>query len=40
MGGLGIFMVKKTMDDVAYQYRSGTNILTLTKPYGTQHRRE
>ena len=31
IGGLGIFMVKKTMDDVKYQYLDGHNILTLKK---------
>ncbi len=31
IGGLGIFMVRKTMDDVAYEYRDGTNIVTITK---------
>jgi sigma-B regulation protein RsbU (phosphoserine phosphatase) len=31
IGGLGIFMVKKTMDDVVYEYTDGLNILTLTK---------
>ena len=31
IGGLGIFMVKKSMDDVTYEYRDGHNILTLTK---------
>ena len=30
-GGLGIFMVKKTMDDVAYEYKDGQNILTIKK---------
>ena len=30
-GGLGIFMVKKTMDDVFYEYRDGKNILILRK---------
>lgn len=30
-GGLGIFMVKKTMDDVAYEYKDGKNILTIKK---------
>lgn len=30
-GGLGIFMVKKTMDDVSYEYKDGQNILTITK---------
>ena len=31
IGGLGIFMVKKTMDDVRYEYRDGKNILTIAK---------
>lgn len=31
IGGLGIFMVKKTMDDVEYEYKDGKNILTLVK---------
>ena len=31
VGGLGIFMVKKSMDDVQYRYENGRNILTLRK---------
>ena len=31
VGGLGIFMTKKLMDGVAYEYRDGRNILTLKK---------
>ena len=31
IGGLGIFMTKKIMDDVAYEYKDGKNILTLKK---------
>lgn len=31
IGGLGIFMVKKSMDDVQYEYREGKNILTIRK---------
>ena len=31
IGGLGIFMVKKSMDDVRYEYRDGQNILTVEK---------
>ena len=31
IGGLGIFMTKKTMDDVIYEYKDGQNILTLKK---------
>ena len=30
-GGLGVFIVKKTMDDVLYEYRDGCNVLTLKK---------
>ena len=31
IGGLGIYMTKKIMDDVAYDYCDGKNILTLKK---------
>ena len=31
IGGLGIFMAKKNMDDMAYRYEDGKNILTLRK---------
>ena len=31
IGGLGIFMTKKMMDDVIYENRDGSNILTLVK---------
>ena len=31
IGGLGIYMVKKSMDDVRYAYRDGQNVLTLVK---------
>lgn len=30
-GGLGILLVKKTMDDVSYVYENGKNILTILK---------
>ncbi|MBR6706477.1 MAG: ATP-binding protein [Clostridia bacterium] len=33
IGGLGLFMVKKIMDDVSYSYRDGQNILTVRKKY-------
>lgn len=33
IGGLGIYMVKKTMDNTAYEYRDGQNILTITKNF-------
>ena len=31
VGGLGIFMVKKTMDGMEYEYADGQNILTIRK---------
>ena len=31
IGGLGIYITKKTMDEVRYEYRDGKNILTLKK---------
>ncbi len=31
IGGLGILLVKKTMDHVAYSYEDGKNILTIKK---------
>ena len=31
IGGLGIFMVKKTMDEMRYCYRDGQNLLTIRK---------
>lgn len=33
IGGLGIFMVKKSMDAVNYQFKDGQNILTVTKRF-------
>jgi anti-sigma regulatory factor (Ser/Thr protein kinase) len=31
IGGLGIFMVKKSMDDVSYEYKDGCNVLLIKK---------
>ena len=31
VGGLGIFMVKKSMDEIAYEYQDGQNILRIKK---------
>lgn len=31
IGGLGIFLVKKSMDDMSYEYKEGQNILTIKK---------
>ncbi len=33
IGGLGIFIVKKTMDDVHYEYKDGKNILSMKKKW-------
>jgi len=33
IGGLGIYMMKKSMDDVKYEYRDGQNILTIRKNF-------
>ena len=30
IGGLGIFMVRKMMDNVEYMYKDGQNVLTLS----------
>ena len=30
-GGLGIYMVKQTMDEVSYRYEDGQNIFTIKK---------
>ena len=34
IGGLGIFMTKKVMDEVCYEYKDGQNILTMKKRLG------
>ncbi len=31
IGGLGIFLVKKTMDNMTYRYEDGRNVLTIYK---------
>ncbi len=33
IGGLGIFMVRKLMDEVAYEYAEGKNILRIKKRF-------
>lgn len=30
-GGLGIYIVKKSMDEISYEYKDGQNILTIKK---------
>ena len=31
IGGLGIYMVKKSMDEITYEYKDGQNILAIKK---------
>ncbi len=31
IGGLGIYMVKKSMDEITYEYKDGQNILRIKK---------
>lgn len=31
IGGLGIFLVKKSMDEISYEYKDGQNILKIKK---------
>ncbi len=31
IGGLGIYMVKKSMDKITYEYKDGSNVLTIWK---------
>lgn len=33
IGGLGIFMVKKTMNSVEYNYKDGQNVLSIIKEF-------
>lgn len=33
IGGLGIYMVKKSMDEITYSYRDGQNILMIKKQF-------
>lgn len=36
VGGLGIFMVKNSMDDIIYEYKEGKNVLTIKKKLDAQ----
>ena len=31
IGGIGIYMVKKSMDEITYEYKDGQNILSIKK---------
>ena len=33
IGGLGLFLVRKIMDEIAYRYENGMNILTVRKRF-------
>ncbi len=33
IGGLGIYMVKKSMDEISYEYKDGQNILRIKKEF-------
>ena len=33
IGGLGIYMVKKSMDEIVYEYKDGKNILSIKKKF-------
>ena len=33
VGGLGVFMTKKLMDEMSYEYRDGQNVLTMKKSW-------
>ena len=37
IGGLGVFMVKKSMDEVTYEYKDGKNHLTIRKFFDRKH---
>ncbi len=34
IGGLGIYLVKKSMDEISYEYKDGKNILKIRKKIG------
>lgn len=39
IGGLGIYMVKKSMDEIAYEYTNGQNILRIKKRFEGESKR-
>lgn len=36
IGGLGIFMIKKQMDEISYKYENGKNVLVMKKKLGNK----
>jgi anti-sigma regulatory factor (Ser/Thr protein kinase) len=35
-GGMGIFLIRKVMDGVSYEYVEGQNVLTMEKKLGNE----
>ena len=33
IGGLGVFLAQKMMDDISYEFQNGKNILTICKKF-------
>ena len=40
VGGLGVYIVKKSMDKVTYEYQDGKNILTIQKNFETEVKKQ
>ncbi len=40
VGGLGIFLVKNTVDGISYEYNNGQNILTIFKELSSEAKEE
>lgn len=40
IGGLGIYMVKKSMDEITYEYKDGQNILRIKKQIELERKSE
>ena len=40
IGGLGVFLVKKMVDEAHYEYKDGKNILTVRKVIGKEKKKE
>lgn len=39
IGGLGIYLVKKSMDEISYEYKDGQNILKIKKVFEKEYKR-
>ncbi|MDD3340488.1 MAG: ATP-binding protein, partial [Lachnospiraceae bacterium] len=40
IGGLGIYMVKKSMDAISYEYVNGQNILKICKAFQDERKKK